>query len=240
MTEKIFQKRSWVFKTGVGFVIFWSFIIGFFNIGVLYLFGVPLLGLLMGVILVWISKETLKTKLLLTFIPIPITLLSFFLFYLLLPKAEPETFLIPQNFRGQFVIIFDEPCGQSVNYENGKRIYQIPNDGILITKSKQTMGVIDRKFYLIDENGNQTQMPEFHWNKFEEEQKDWHWTFSRIRLSKTLVGVFWAYRSDFSFIISDYDSQEGQDKKTKEEKQKLFRNTLDLQLKNCRQRFIDL
>ncbi|HXG84865.1 MAG TPA: hypothetical protein VNI84_12655 [Pyrinomonadaceae bacterium] len=237
MTEKIFQKRSWVFKTGVGFVIFWSFVIGFFNIAVLYLFGIPILALLLGIILVWVSKEIVKTKLLLTFIPIPIILLSFFLFYLLLPKAEPETFLILQNFRGQFVIIFDEPCGQPINYENERRIYRIPNDGILITNSKKTMGVIDRKFYLVDENGNQTEMPEFHWSKFEEEQKDWHWAFSKTKLSKSLVGVFWAYRRDFSFIIWDYYSLEAQDKQIKEEKQKLFQNTLDSQLKNCRESY---
>ncbi len=184
--------------------------------------------------MVWVAEETVKMKLLSTFVSVPIILTAFFLFYLLLPKAEPETILIPQNFRGQFEIVFNEPCGQSLIYEKGRRIYHIPENGILITSGKRTMGVIDRKFYLVDESGNQAELPEFHWSKFEEEQNDWHWTFSEIKLSKDLVGVFWAYRNGFSFIVSDYLSLEKEDKKMKEEKQKMFQNAADLQLKECR------
>lgn len=200
----------------------------------MYWLGIPILALLFGIVLVWISKENLKTKLLSTFLALPIILASFSLFCLLLPKAESETFLIPQNFRGQFQIAFDESCGQPTNYENGKRIYQIPDNGVLITKFKQTNGVIDRKFFLVDENGNRAEMTDFHWSNFKREQKDWHWTFSRTEPSKDAVGFFLAYRYGLSFIVSDYLSLESEDKETKEKKQKTFQNTVDFLLKECR------
>jgi hypothetical protein len=235
MTEKIFQKRSRIFKVGIILIIFFSAVIGFFNIAVLYWFGLPILGLLAGTIAVWFSKESIKTKILSSILPLPIILFSFFLFYLLLPKAEPETILLPQNFRGHLVVVFDEPCGQSLAYEKGRRIYRIPNNGILIINAKQTFGVIDRKFYLVDENGNKVEMPEFHWSKFEQEQNDWHWTFSSTKLSKNLIGVFWAYTNRFSFIVSDYLSLEEQNVETLEKRQKAFSENIETILKQCRQ-----
>lgn len=235
MTEKIFQKRTGIFKVGISFVVFFSAVIGFFNIAVLYWFGIPILGLLAGIIAVWFSDESIKTKILSTFLPLPIILVFFFLFYLLLPKAEPETILLPQNFRGQLEIVFDEPCGKSIVYEKDRRIYHIPDNGILIINAKQMMGVIDRKFYFIGENGNKTELLEFHWSKFEEEKNDWHWMFSDTKLSKDLVGVFWAYTNRFSFIISSYESLEEQNRETIEESRKAFSKNVQTELNQCRQ-----
>jgi hypothetical protein len=235
--EKSFQKRSRIFKLGTAFIIFWSAIVGFFNIAVFYWFGIPIIGLLSGIVLVWIAKESVKTKLLLTIIPIPIIMASFCLFYLLLPRAEPETFLIPQNFRGQFEVIFNEPCGQTILYENDRRIYKIPENGVLITDAKPTFGVINRKFYLVDENNNQTRLLEFHWHKFTEEKGDWHWTFSSPKLSKTLVGFIKepANLNHLIFTVSDYESLEKESQETREERQKSFQNRIGFLLKECRQ-----
>ena len=214
---------------------FWSFVVGFLNFGILYLFGVPIIGLFLGMVFLWVSRENIKDKLILIFAPIPIILASFFLFYLLLPKAEPETFLIPHNFRGYIVVVFNENCGQSLAYENGGRIYDFSKNNIVITNAKETLGVIDRKFILVDENGIRTELPEFHRDNFEEEQKDWHWLFSPTKLTRNLVGVFWAYNNNRSFIISDYDSLERQDKEIREKAAKLFQNRLESTLKECRQ-----
>jgi hypothetical protein len=193
------------------------------------------LGLLIGIILVWLAKINIKKKILLTLVPLPIILAGFLFFYFLLPKAEPEMFLIPQNLRGEIVVIFDENCGQHLDYENGRRIYRFPDSGVLITKSKKTMGVIDRKFYLVDENGNRIKLPEFHWNNFEEEQKDWHWLFSSTKLSKDSLGVFWAYRNELGFVISNYKSVETTTKENREENVKQFHDTKDFLLTQCRQ-----
>jgi hypothetical protein len=235
MTDKNFQSSNALFKIGVVFVLFWSFLIGLLNIGIVYLFGVPVLGLLLGIIFVWISGESTKKKLILTFIPIPPVSASFFLFYLLLPKAEPEIFLIPDNFRGHIVVVFNEDCGSSSIYEDGRRIYDFSQNNIVITKSKSQLGVLNRQFYSLDKTGKRTEMPEFHWGNFEEEQKDWHWVFSGSNLSKNTVGVFWAYRNDYSFVISDYEFLEKQDMQARDETQKLFQTKLEAALINCRQ-----
>lgn len=234
MTKKTFRERSVLFKVGLILIIICSAITGFFNIAVLYWFGIPLFGLLTGLIFIWLANENVKTKILSTLLPLPIICFSFFLFYLLLPKAESESFLIAQNFRGQLEIVFGEPCGQSINYEKGRRIYHIPDSGILIINAKQMMGAIDRKFHLVDENGNKTKLPEFHWSEFEKEKNDLHWMFSNTKLSKDLVGVFWAYTNRFSFVISNYSSIEEQNRETIEKSRKTFGENVETALKKCR------
>ncbi len=90
MTEKIAKKPNWLFLTGAILVVFWSAVIGFLHIGVLYLFGLPILGLILGIILVWFAKENISKKLLVTIVPIPLIIAIFFL-SIYLNKAESET-----------------------------------------------------------------------------------------------------------------------------------------------------
>ena len=75
-------------------------------------------------------------------------------------------FLIPQNVRGEIVVFYDESCGQEAVYENGSRIYKVPESGILITKFKENPGHLNRKFYSVDADGNRTKIYEFHWQNF--------------------------------------------------------------------------
>lgn len=233
MAEKIFQKHDWKFKIGVILIIFWSIVIGIFNIGVLYLFGIPILGLLIGIIFIWLAKENPKTKFLLSLLPILIIISTFFVMYQL-QKAEPEIFLIPQNYRGEFQIQFNEPCGESITYEKSRRIYRIPENGVLILKGSQTLGFIDRKFYLIDEEENLTKLPEFHWSNFVKEKEDWHWLFSSSEISPKSTGIFWAYHNSFSFIVSNYAFIESETKEMREEREKQFHKSADSKLKECK------
>lgn len=234
MTEKIFQKRNGIFKVRITLAIFFSAIIGFFNFAVLYWFGIPILGLLIGLTLVLLSKVNIKTKFILTIIPIPIILSFFFLFFLFLPKAEPENFIIPQNFKGEFQIIFKEPCGQPLIYEEDQRVYRIPSNGILITNAKETLGVIDRKFYLIDENEKLILVPKYYWSNFEREKDDWHWLFSSSQLSYDSVGIFWAYHNSFNFFVSSYRYIEEETKEKRAEREKQFHSKSEVLLKECR------
>jgi hypothetical protein len=158
MTEKIFQTPGWKLKTGVVLVTLFSIITGFLNVGVLYLFGLPLFGILLGIIFIWIAETELKTKIVWTILPLPL-ILSVFFFVYQLDKAEPETFLIPQNFRGKIVIFYEEKCGQEPVYEHGRRIYKLPENGILITNFKKTRGILDQEFYFVDETGNRIPIP---------------------------------------------------------------------------------
>lgn len=233
MEPLITSKFSFAFIAGTVLIVVSSFVIGFFNVAVLYWFGIPILALLIGISMVWFSKNGIKAKAVSTSLLVPIIPTSFFLFYLILPKAEPETFLIPQNFRGQLVVKFSEPCGQSGTYENGRRVYQIPLDGVLITRLPQTLGVIDREFFL-DQGGDVTLIPEFHWTSLKEEKGEWHWLFSGQELTEESIGVFWAYEREFSFIVADFRTYGVEFAKTDFEKRVLFHKRFETKLNLCR------
>ena len=83
-------------------------------------------------------------------------------------RAEPETYLIPSEFKGKVQIIFNQNAipvkykneygrdtiytpqlGNPIKYESGRRVYEIPSNGILLTQFKNNDGFIDRKYFLI-------------------------------------------------------------------------------------------
>ena len=74
------------------------------------------------------------------------------------PKAEPETILIPENYRGEVIIVFDRKNGLPIEYEKKERIYRIPETGILFTQFSYNPGVIDQEYYFIDPNGKRTEI----------------------------------------------------------------------------------
>lgn len=86
---------------------------------------------------------------------------------------ESETFLIPRNYRGRVRIIFNQKCGETIKYEDKRRAYDIPNDGILFTQFKDEQGFINQNFYLL-ENGQRTKIEELMVQDFNEE-----WTTER-------------------------------------------------------------
>jgi hypothetical protein len=78
--------------------------------------------------------------------------LTFFHFISCSQSLEHEVYLIPSNFEGKVNIIFNQTKGAETKYEDGKRIYEIPADGILLTKFKEQEGFIRREYYYV--NGN--------------------------------------------------------------------------------------
>jgi hypothetical protein len=85
--------------------------------------------------------------------------LSFFGSYL--SRPEPETFLIPTNFEGSFKVIYGEECGIMPPIENGRRILRIPANGILIVQPEFESGIIDHKYYFIDNDGKRTKIEQY-------------------------------------------------------------------------------
>jgi len=74
------------------------------------------------------------------------------------PKSEPATFLIPNSYRGEILIIFDQPEGKEEEYEGKSRIYRIPENGVLFTKFQYSAGVIDHEYYFIDNSGEKVEI----------------------------------------------------------------------------------
>lgn len=73
-------------------------------------------------------------------------------------QAEPEIHLIPKDYTGPVIIIFDDKQGVPAKYENGNRVYEIPQDGVLRTQFKKQQGSIapgKLKYYYYDKNERQ-------------------------------------------------------------------------------------
>ena len=121
------------------------------------IFGVPIF--LIGATLIFISKKTLLTKFTSILVPIILWLPATWTFLYFNGMTTPETYLIPKDFHGSFRIIYGEECGIVPIEENGRRIFEIPDDGILIIKNKQEAGWIDNEYYLVDKSGNKIKVP---------------------------------------------------------------------------------
>ena len=108
-------------------------------------------------------------------------------FWRLSNTAEPETFLVSSSFRGKVHILFNEACGQEGEYENGRRVYNIPDNGILLTKFKDEYGFIDQQYFFVDSLGNRTMIPKMDVRDFNEE-----WTLEKNpkEPSRDSLGVF--------------------------------------------------
>lgn len=65
--------------------------------------------------------------------------------------AEPETFLIPENYTGAVVVVFNQKDGVTKEYKEDRRIYRIPKNGVLYTQFSPVDGLLDEKFYYADE-----------------------------------------------------------------------------------------
>lgn len=76
-------------------------------------------------------------------------------------QTEPEIHLIPFGYRGPVVIMYDMPNGDSIEYENGKRVLRIPVNGLLRTQFKQVTGWYEPgsiKYYYLDSTGKRTEL----------------------------------------------------------------------------------
>lgn len=192
--EEIYQKRSEKFKTGIILIFFSSLSVGYVDAGMLYLCGLPVFGLMIGYIFILAAGEKIKYIFYAMLLSGSLILYSFSMSILLLPKAETEIFLIPKSLDGKFIaIVFERSCGESAAYENKNRVYEFPSSGVLILKDQRITGKINRKFYLVDEDGNRTELPEFQYDSFERESRQRK--SSKTPFTKDSAGVYPEYYS---------------------------------------------
>ncbi len=71
-------------------------------------------------------------------------------------RPEPEIYLIPHGYRGKVNIIFNQLKGQEIIYEGNKKVYKVPENGILLVKAKPKYGFIKHEYYFVDSLGNRT------------------------------------------------------------------------------------
>jgi len=70
---------------------------------------------------------------------------------------------IPENYDKNYILIFYDDSGKEKEYLNNKRLYKIPEDGVLITKFQlQRDKMVKFKFYKVNkENEPTSQLPIF-------------------------------------------------------------------------------
>lgn len=170
----------------------------------IYFYGLPIIIFFLGVVLIWISKKGIRTKLLWTVTPIAIFFAYQYIWYQS-HKVPPETFLIPQEFRGKVHVIFNKECGQQAEMVDNRRIYRIPTNGVLLSKFKDKQGFINQKYFLVEGSGKQTLLPQLDVRDYNEE-----WTIEKNpkEPSRNILGVFHAGRvsadGTYEFYVSSY------------------------------------
>lgn len=78
-----------------------------------------------------------------------------------LKREEPVVHLIPEGFKGEVVIFYDQPGGSARRYEEKYRVYNIPGCGVLVTQfdlNKRNM--VNDKFYFVSKDGKRREIPQ--------------------------------------------------------------------------------
>ena len=154
--------------------------------------------------LLWLTNYRISRKVIFTLLPFIIIPACLFIVRQI-NTAEPETFLIPSGYQGKIRIILSQKCGQPTKYEGKRRLYVIPDDGILMTQFEAEQGFINHEFYII-ENGKRRKVEELMVQAFNEE-----WTLEKNQSEppRNKVAIFEAGRtySDGSseFYICTYN-----------------------------------
>ncbi len=86
----------------------------------------------------------------------------------------PETFLIPEGYKGNIYVIYNQNNGQKEEYENGRRIYRIPNTGVLFTRFKNEEGIINQEYFYLNTKGKRIKIGILDTRNFNEE-----WTLEK-------------------------------------------------------------
>lgn len=67
------------------------------------------------------------------------------------------TVLIPQNFEGGVLVVFNQENGKPEEWEGRKRLYRIPENGVLEIQFSPPQGLREyAEFYFVDSIGNRT------------------------------------------------------------------------------------
>ena len=109
-------------------------------------------------------------------------------------QRTSEVFLVPENYKGFFQIVYNQSKGQENEIEKKLRIYKIPSSGVLFTKCKYNSGSISyengvdyQTFFTVDGNDNRTPLTKLDIGSFNTES-----TLTPIQenFSRDSIGIF--------------------------------------------------
>ncbi len=76
-------------------------------------------------------------------------------------QREAESYILPENYIGAFYVIFDQPTGAAPTTLDSARLFQIPDNGVLLTQAPISEGAIaaDKlRFFRQDAPGQLTEI----------------------------------------------------------------------------------
>ena len=88
----------------------------------------------------------------------PVSVLFLLCFLGSCSRTAKETVLIPDGFVGEFRIGYGEKCGLNPKMERGRRVLEIPQNGLLIIQPEFEEGIIDRQYYILDSDFNRAKI----------------------------------------------------------------------------------
>jgi hypothetical protein len=86
-----------------------------------------------------------------------------------LTRPEKELYLIPEGYVGRVIVIFNQTDGEKPEYENDRRVYRIPETGVLFTQLKDEQGIINQEYYYVSPNGQRQKLGVLDTRDFNEE-----------------------------------------------------------------------
>ena len=109
--------------------------------------------------------------------------------------GEGEIFLLPENFEGPVMILVGEDQGESIKYEKGKRVYEVPENGILYTQFDNQEKYLHIEYYHVSSSGQRTPIEDIEIQHLSEEEK------IHINEPKAYWQNVYGGKGDRSFII---------------------------------------
>src|SRR5687767_1606837 len=135
---------------GVGIA---TLLLGVFLFMTFWLMYFGFVCLLLGTTIVILSKKNWKYKFAAIALPV-----GFVLFAILSSLARPEIYLIPEGFRGPIYVVFDQERGHAKEYDGLRRIYRIPQTGVLFTQFERNEGILNQKFFFVTKAGERKEI----------------------------------------------------------------------------------
>ncbi len=70
-------------------------------------------------------------------------------------SSPPVTFLIPTGFQGNLRVVYEEPCGMQTRLENGRQLFEVPVNGVLVLQKKnESLDTKDADYYFVNAAGS--------------------------------------------------------------------------------------
>lgn len=204
------------------------------------IFTVPVF--LLGVLLVFISKKTLKRKILWTALPILAWYPGMQLFFYLsgtigTATAQKIDMIFPSDFKGRAIIISEMTCGQPIEIIDDREQLVFPDNGILLYQGEIESGYVNHKYFFIDQNGDKTEIPK--------RDLSMYWASESNQPDSTITGVWLGGmgsthinhpkpETEFSYMFLTVSSKQNRNYYFDFHYLKKFENETDSLVQNCK------